>query len=84
MPFEMKDPCKDYGHFWGRIIRTELNHAIHSVGAYNIDNFRWAFTNKPEEIIKYEEAQANGCCGYYDATQRFLFWTFYIGFNYGH
>ena len=48
------------------------------------DNYRFAYTDSPEEVAKYEEIQYTGCCGYFDAIIEVNGRRAYIGCNYGH
>lgn len=49
------------------------------------DNFRIATVGNTEEEQAYEEAQADGCCGFFDTVFTLPDGTqFKWGFNYGH
>ena len=49
------------------------------------DNFRYANKDNPAEVVAYEEARAEGCCGNVDVELACSDGTtFLYGFNYGH
>ncbi len=51
-----------------------------------VDNFRVSLLINNKVSAKYEEAESEGCCGFYDEdfTNKLTNNIFRIGFNYGH
>jgi hypothetical protein len=57
-----------------------------TAGEENADNERVAELGNEEDEARYEQAIANGCCGFTDVivTHRATGRRFRFGFNYGH
>lgn len=79
-----RKPFAAYGKHIDSWLQKQLAEA--EEGCDYVDNRRWAEVSARSEMRRYRRAQAEGCCGFYDATIKHL-WTgriFIIGFNYGH
>lgn len=55
-----------------------------TTGVQYCDNFRVAKVGDDEQEKAYDEARANGCCGYCDVTRNYKGEPYRLGFNYGH
>ena len=49
-----------------------------------IDNIRFAYKDDEEEMRKYDEQCARGCCGYYDSEVNVNGRFAMVGCNFGH
>jgi hypothetical protein len=49
-----------------------------------VDNYRFAYDDDSEAVMKYKESQNHGCCGFYDQEIKINGRPAMIGCNYGH
>lgn len=49
-----------------------------------VDNYRFAFNDDREAILRYNAAQNDGCCGFFDREVLVAGRLATIGCNYGH
>lgn len=49
-----------------------------------VDNFRFAFKDDEKAVLKYNEAESEGCCGFFDQEVLVGGRLAIIGCNYGH
>lgn len=50
----------------------------------NKDNFRFAYTDKPNQVASFEKKSVNGCCGSWEPEVTIGGRTAWLGCNYGH
>lgn len=66
---------------WFTTVEDDDDHPINDPC---VDNWRYARADNADEVAAFEDAERDGCCGFFNTEIECDGTTIMLGFNYGH